>query len=55
MKVTITLIPPVEVAPVSPNARLWELYSKSAARMTTAAEEAELDALCDRLEREHVA
>ena len=47
---TIPKIEPITVQPRPLNERLWELHGKNADGSITAAEKAELDALCDALE-----
>jgi hypothetical protein len=48
---TIPHIPLITVTPRPLNERLWTLYRREAAGTATRAERAELDALCDALER----
>ena len=47
---TIQAVPTVTVSPRPLNARLWELTGKEAGSTITAAETAELDAICAELE-----
>jgi len=51
---TIPHIPQITVTPRPLDERLWTLYRKEADGSATAAERAELDALCYALEREAV-
>jgi hypothetical protein len=49
--VTIPTIPLITVSPRALNERLWELHRKAADRTITDEESAELDMLCDELEK----